>query len=114
MKICVICPVRNGVPGAVVEYVAQQEKLGHIVHFPPRDNPQDDPIGNIICQTMVDAISNADTVALYYDPTSQGVHFDLGIAFVFRRPIMLLNPNEELRKSGKSYLNVAAWLSFQK
>ena len=43
MKICVICPVRSGTPNEVIEYVSRLEANGAKVHFPPRDNPQNDP-----------------------------------------------------------------------
>jgi len=104
MKICIICPVRKGVPKKVENYVAKLEARGDLVYYPPRDNPQEDTTGYYICFTMSEAIRKADEVHIWYSPDSQGVHFDLGIAFVLRKKIRLINnpPDGE----GKSYIKV--------
>ena len=104
MKICIICPVRNGVPPEVSEYTTKLEAKGDLVHFPPRDNPQEDTIGYYICWTMFEAIRKADEVHIWYSPDSQGVHFDLGIAFALHKKLKLINnpPDGE----GKSYIKV--------
>lgn len=104
MKICIICPVRNGVPSEVNHYVTKLEKKGVLVHFPPRDNPQEDATGYNICFLMCEAIRKADEIHIWYDSGSQGVHFDLGIAFALHKKLKLINnpPDSE----GKSYIKV--------
>ena len=103
--ICVICPVRNGVPNEVVEYVARLEDHGIEVHFPPRDNPQDDPTGYYICDTMRAAIVRADEVHVFYSPDSQGCHFDLGMCFALGKKVKILN-HEIDTTPNKSYVKV--------
>jgi nucleoside 2-deoxyribosyltransferase len=105
MKITIICPVRNGTPQEVIDYVAKLENEGHQVHFPPRDNPQSDPIGYDICNTMRNAIDWCDEVRVIYNPNSQGTHFDLGMAFALHKKVIIMNdPNDNT--PGKSYIKV--------
>lgn len=104
MKIVIICPVRSGTPEEAESYVEVLEDLGHSVHFPPRDNPQSDPSGYEICETMRKAIQAADRVDIWYSPDSQGVHFDLGMAFSMHKRLKLLNAPEDFE--GKSYVKV--------
>jgi hypothetical protein len=105
MKIYIICPVRNGVPEGVAEYVAALESQGHVVHFPPRDAPQDDPTGNLICHVHREAMMESDRVDVFWDVNSKGSHFDLGMAYAFFKPIKIVvvyQPDTE----GKSYVKV--------
>ena len=104
MKIAIICPVRNGVPEEVADYVIKLEAKGNLVHFPPRDNPQEDDIGYYICFTMLEAIRKANEVHIWYSPDSQGVHFDLGIAFALHKKLKLINNPPDV--DGKSYIKV--------
>lgn len=104
MKIYIICSVRSGTKQEVYDYVADMEAQGHSVYLPPRDTPQDDPIGLDICNRMLKAITNADEVHVFYYPDSQGVHFDLGCAFALRKKMKLINnPNDG---ESKSYIKV--------
>jgi len=104
MKIAIICPIRHGVPKDVEDYVAKLEARGNLVHFPPRDNPQEDTIGYYICFTMLEAIRKADEIHIWYSPDSQGVHFDLGIAFALHKKLKLINNPPD--NDGKSYIKV--------
>ncbi len=104
MKICIICPVRNGVPQEVSDYVSSRESMGDKVHFPPRDNPQSDTTGYVICDTMRWAIIVADEVHIYYTPESQGTHFDLGMAFAMGKKMVLIN--DPIDCVTKSYIKV--------
>lgn len=65
------------------------EKAGHKVHLPHRDTNQDGTGINICTQNM-HAIRNADMVHVFYSSTSQGGHFDLGVAFSMRKPITII------------------------
>lgn len=104
MKICVICPVRNGTPIEVYDHVEYLEGCGHEVYLPPRDTPQDNPVGFEICRKNCLAIQGAEEIHVYYEQTSQGIHFDLGMAFALRKPIYLINEVED--KDGKSFIKV--------
>jgi hypothetical protein len=74
------------------------------VYFPPRDTPQDDDTGLNICLRMAQQIRLADRVDIWYATDSQGVHFDLGCAFILGKQWKLLNPIFD--GSGKSYRKV--------
>jgi hypothetical protein len=105
MKIYVLCPVRNGVPDEVYSYVEWLEKEGNIVHFPPRDAPQDDPTGNAICSAHRKAMRGCKYVDVFWDVNSKGSHFDLGMAYALGKPVRLVKlyqPDTE----GKSYVKV--------
>ena len=108
MKVFVICPVRDAdleLTAAIRKEVDDLKAAGHEVHFPPDDTVQDkDIIGTDICACNRDALIAADVVAVWYDPTSQGSIFDLGIAWGARKRVVLLN--EVAPTEGKSFANV--------
>ncbi len=104
-NIYVICPVRNGTPGDVSAYVSGLEKDGIIVHFPPRDAPQDDPTGETICSIHLAALRKADEVHVFWDVNSRGSHFDLGMAYALRKPLIMIK-SYQADGSGKSYEKV--------
>lgn len=84
MNIYMICAVRNAAEIRVSElreYAEQFRVLGHNVHFPPDDAPQDDPTGEAICATHLAAMRGADEVHVFWDVKSSGSHFDLGMAY---------------------------------
>lgn len=115
-KIFLISPVRNITPEVhkrILAYVASLESQGHQVHWPERDTPQNnDPIGIEICKTNRQAITNATRIDIWYDPTSTGSVFDLGMAFTLNKRLVLANPNEVTPTQGKSFNNVIlAWSS---
>lgn len=106
-----ICPVRHSSPDEmerISAWVTSMEETGHRVHWPARDTRQDDPIGVRICMDNADAIRLADTVFVWYSPTSQGSLFDLGVAFGQKKTILLANrrETEAHRTDGKSFVNV--------
>lgn len=84
MRIYIICAVRNASQDRVREirdYAERQRTLGHSVHFPPDDAPQDDPTGVAICSAHLEAMRRADEVHVFWDVKSSGSHFDLGMAY---------------------------------
>ena len=97
MRICIVCPVRKGTPQAVFDHVKKLEVAGHIVFFPVWDiggpMPETD-----ICQRMLMELDLANEVHVWYEPNSQGVHFDMGMLFVLQserpRQVKWLNPVE--------------------
>lgn len=104
MKIVIICSVRGGTPQEVYDYVSQLKLQGHKVYFPPDDTPQNDPIGLDICLRMKHQIQQADEIHIFYYPNSQGVHFDMGMAFAFGKKWQLVN--DPVDTSEKSYIKV--------
>jgi hypothetical protein len=108
MKIYVICPVRNVTEEQIEEvrdYVAQLEAEGHDVHYPPRDVEQDDPTGWGIVMGHGNAMKEADRVDIFWDKTSSGSHFDLGMAWSLEKDIKLVKTYQE-DGEGKSYVKV--------
>jgi hypothetical protein len=102
MNIYLICPVRNGTPDDVEKYVRIREADGDFVHFPPRDVNQDDPTGARICAEHRSAMGWCDECHVFWDKTSRGSHFDLGMAYALGKPIVLIRAYQE-DGEGKSY-----------
>jgi nucleoside 2-deoxyribosyltransferase len=103
MKIFIICTVRNATSAykqKLENYVSKLEAEGHTVHLPHRDTDQTQP-GICICSNNRKAIESADRVDIFYNPDSQGTHFDMGMAFMANKPIKVVEnvPFGE----GKSY-----------
>lgn len=103
-----LCPVRHADPfmlNAIEAYVAQLERDGVSVHYPPRDAPQDCPTGKAICETHRAVMVAADAVHVFWDVESKGSHFDLGMAYALGKPVV---PVRCLREDtpGKSYWKV--------
>lgn len=108
MFIYIICPVTKVKPEQkqeIDEYVKQLESEGHTVHYPPRDVNQNDPTGWNICVAHREAMRKADRVDVFWDTTSSGSRFDLGMAFAYEKPIKLVKLYQP-DISGKSYVKV--------
>jgi len=102
-RIFIICPIRNASSefiDKVYKYVDSLEKNGHKVYFPHRDTDQNGK-GIDICEQNRNGIEKSDEVHIFYDSKSQGVHFDMGMAFMLGKPIKIVE-NEKYGK-GKSY-----------
>lgn len=111
MKIFLISPVRLGENQDARKYAETLEKHGNEVYYPIRDTNQVDPTGGWkICQQNKAAINNADEVHIFYHPESQGIHFDLGVAFALGKKVMLINTTDwaEHKKNDKGFLRVIA------
>lgn len=103
MKIFLICSVRNATPEQIAKqegYVASCEARGWNVHYPPRDTDQA-ARGIDICHQNMEAIREADEVHVCYDAASQGVHFDMGVAFSMQKRVYVVS--SEIPGPGKSY-----------
>ena len=102
-KVFIICSVRNATKDyqtKLEKYVIKLEKCGHIVHLPHRDTNQNAK-GLDICKENAEAIFNADEVHIFYSKTSQGTHFDMGVAFALKKKIIVAE--NEPYGEGKSY-----------
>jgi hypothetical protein len=99
-----ICPVRGHDAEETAQTVAQLEREGWKVHWPPRDTDQNDPTGYLICARNKRAIKRASMVFVIWDGQSQGCLFDLGIAWAMGKPITVLECPPPT--TGKSFQNM--------
>lgn len=102
-KIFVICSVRGASDeyrDKLEHYVSQLEERGYKIHLPHRDTNQQ-ARGFDICKQNMEAIKESDEVHIFYNHTSQGTHFDMGVAFALGKDIVIVE-NEEYGE-GKSY-----------
>lgn len=94
-KIFLICPVRdanNNQKQWIENYVKEKELDGYIVHAPHMHTRQIDLFGGyVICRQNAENLSTSSEVNIYYDKTSFGSVFDLGVAYQLHKPLVLLN-----------------------
>lgn len=108
MKTFLICPVRGYSADAHAEAVQALEAEGWSVHWPPRDTDQNDPVGLRICTDNARAIAGADAVHVIWDGKSQGVLFDLGVAFALKKRVIPFT----LFDTGETTLDtIASWFN---
>ena len=109
MKYFLICPVRNATEEQrqqMVAWIVQKESAGDTVYYPARDTNQNDSIGYRICRDNRQALAIADKIAIFWDKTSQGSLFDLGMAFALEKPIEIINVDEIEPTESKSFSNM--------
>lgn len=102
-KVFIICTVRGAsdeYQKELEDYVDLLESKGIKVHLPHRDTNQKNT-GYNICNQNANAISMADEVHIFYNPDSQGTHFDMGVAFSLNKKIIVVKNVEY--GPGKSY-----------
>lgn len=108
-NVFLICPVRNVddmTKSKIEAYVAHLENAGLSVYWPHRDTDQSDPVGVEICAANRAALENAQEVHVWYDPASEGSKFDIGMAWVARKPLIIANRHEIIPTPHKSIENV--------
>lgn len=113
-KIFLICPVREANPHqkeVMESYISKLEEQGCTVHYPARDTDQFDSIGYRICTDNKNAIINADEIHIFWDKTSQGSLFDLGIAFALDKKLVIVNIEELEITPTKSFSNMIGFWS---
>ena len=104
MKLFIICTVRGAsaeYQQKLEDYVAQKETEGHEVHLPHRDTNQSGT-GIEICTQNGNAIKEADEIHIFYNPDSQGTHFDMGMSFILGKKIVVVE-NVEFDPTKKSF-----------
>lgn len=108
-----VCPVRNATAEqteAIRAYVEKLEAEGHEVYWPARDTVQEDEFnGWQVCEQNACAIIAADEIHIWWDRTSQGSVFDLGVAWALRllgRHQKLVVANEFPVPEGKAFEKV--------
>lgn len=90
-KAFIICTVRGAseeYKKKLEDYVANLESEGWEVHLPHRDTNQN-ATGYEICTQNARAIAACNEVHIFYNPDSQGTHFDMGVAFAYGRKIVV-------------------------
>ena len=97
-KIFLICPVRNATLEQkkwIEAFVEEKNKENYIVHAPHLHTNQVDPLGWYnICKQNADEIASSEEIDIYYDQSSTGSVFDLGVAYALNKPLVLLNRDE--------------------
>ena len=97
-KIFLICPVRNATPEQrkwIEDFVEEKFQNNFIVHAPHLHTNQVDPLGGYnICKQNATAVATSSEIDVYYDQSSTGSVFDLGVAYALHKPLKLLNPEE--------------------
>ena len=90
-----ISPVRNVSPEQTLEIESfKKDKVdaGFDLHVPQKDTFQKDKFGGYsICFQNANAIAESTELYLYYDQTSKGSMFDLGIAYYLNKPLTVVN-----------------------
>jgi len=93
----IICPIRNQTESErlfLTHYISSLELEGYKVYWPFRDTNQQDNIGLNICYQNRNAIKKAKRVRVYFTSKSEGTLFDIGMSFMARKPIIVINHKE--------------------
>ena len=108
-KVFIICSVRDAEPeyrAKLEAYADMLEDEGVDVHLPHRDTNQDGS-GFDICRQNAMAINLSNEVHVFYDPLSQGTHFDLGVTFalnqIMGKDIKIVPVDVTIQGEGKSF-----------
>lgn len=109
-KIFLICPIRNATldqKQRMAQYIYNLENMGNKVYYPARDTNQVDPTGGWnICTANKNAIEESDEVHIFWDDSSIGSIFDLGMSFAFGKRLCVVNPENINIDNKKSFHNV--------
>lgn len=97
-KIFLICPVRNATDNQkqwIENFVKEKHTEGYIIHAPHLHTVQSDLFGGYaICRQNANAVATSEEIDIYYDQSSTGSVFDLGVAYALNKPLVLLNKEE--------------------
>ena len=114
MNVYIICSVRKAnekYRNNLEKYVRELEEEGHKVHLPHRDTDQN-ARGIDICKQNREATVWADEIHIFFSGDSTGSHFDLGMAFVLNKKILVVE-NEKYGE-GKSFAKmIDEWEDYQ-
>lgn len=103
MKVFIICSVRDSnikYKERLESYASMLKHQGYDVYLPHRDTDQ--KANSIeICRQNMYAIKESDQVHIFYNSTSQGTHFDMGVAFALKKPVVVVE--NESCEEGKSF-----------
>ena len=94
-KVFLICPVRNATEEQkkyIKEFVKEKNQSGIEVHAPHMHTVQQDMFGGYtICYQNANAIADSIEIDMYYDQSSTGSVFDLGVAYALDKKLVVLN-----------------------
>ena len=97
-KLFLICPVRNATDEQkrwIEDFVQEKYDAGYTIHAPHLHTRQVDMLGGYaICRQNAEAIASSQEVDIFYDQSSTGSVFDLGVAYALHKPLVLLNKDE--------------------
>ena len=97
-KIFLICPVRNATDEQrkwIEDFVKDKNEKGYVIHAPHLHTRQTDLYGGYaICKQNAEAVASSKEIDIYYDQSSTGSVFDLGVAYALHKPLKLLNRKE--------------------
>ena len=97
-KIFLICPVRNATAKQrkwIEDFAKEKQNAGYIIHAPHLHTNQNDLFGGYaICKQNAEAMASSQEIDIYYDQTSIGSVFDLGVAYALHKPLKILNEEE--------------------
>ena len=115
-KVFFICPVRNEneeIKRENADYVKKLEDAGYEIYCPARDTNQNDLLsgGMRICSDNRRAMIPCGQVHIWYDKSSSGSIFDLGMFFMLLeicdfRKFVIANKDEVRPTPHKSFENV--------
>ncbi len=93
MRVYLICPIRKATredKDRQWEYVCALEQAGYEVYWPATDTVKEteDNSTDVMSQNR-QALALADEVHLMYDPDSEGSKLDLGMAWAWRKPLVI-------------------------
>ncbi|NLV90133.1 MAG: hypothetical protein GX032_01510 [Tenericutes bacterium] len=97
-KLFLICPVKDANKEQLEKmrkYLKQKRDEGYLTHFPHDDTNQVDSLGGYnICKENGNAIGSSSEVHIYYEPSSRGSAFDLGMAYYMKKSLHIINERE--------------------
>jgi len=108
-KVYIICPVQRvtGEESSIIgKYVSRLESEGIKVHWPERDTDQTPKSTYQVMAQNRAAILWADEVHIYYSNASRGSLVDLGMMFIFDKPLKIINPDDVQQTSTRSIENL--------
>ncbi|PKM70119.1 MAG: hypothetical protein CVU86_07110 [Firmicutes bacterium HGW-Firmicutes-11] len=108
-SIFLICPVRNATEvqkQKMEKHISKIESQGHTIYYPARDTDQNDGVGYRICTDNLNAMKAADEIHIFWDPSSTGTLFDLGMAFALKKKLKIVNFEEVEITRSKSFSNM--------
>jgi|GEM_PF-2298461 len=118
-SVFVISTVRNASrvdEEALKEYKQKLLNKDYDVYIPNFDTKQEgDPIGLRICSDNAEAMLKSDEIHVFYNPESQGVHYDIGqynmmCKLGVKKPIVFVNSNDFEIKDHKDFSNCLHFL----
>ena len=108
MKVYIVCPVRQSRQEEreiMDAYAKALERRDIEVHYPPRDVNQNGDITRI-CREHRSFMIDCDEVHVFWNVTSGGSHFDLGMAYALNKKIVLIKSFLDYVINGKSFQKV--------